>query len=145
MTDNFTVVAFESDDQIANTLRVLRRQGRLFVERSVQRALHAIEAERPEVVIVDAANDEAHAARFVRALRTLPLSGEFRILLLINHCDIGSHRFGLRAGADTTLCRPFTGDELVSTVRCLVAAKTDQECLQCGGTLAKASERHRHG
>jgi DNA-binding response OmpR family regulator len=132
MKDQPTIVVFDADERCVDQFNILRRDAEVLVSPSLQNALGTIQEKHPALVIADGSRDWGHAGRFVHALRTLPLERSFRILLIVDSCDALTHRSGLHAGADTTLCRPFTPEQLLKTVRCILDAASERQCHACG-------------
>jgi DNA-binding response OmpR family regulator len=125
------IVAFMSDADLADILRPLTRRFSLHIESTLPAALRAIVALRPALVIADATCDPAAAGRFIQGLRSFPLSANVRILTLVRERAARPDLQRLRIGADAALCVPFTPDQLLRTVDCLMEAHTADERANC--------------
>jgi two-component system, OmpR family, response regulator MprA len=81
-------------------------------------ALHAVETERPDAIVLDVLMPELDGLEACRALRTA--GDRTPILLLTARAAVGERVDGLDAGADDYLTKPFALVELLARIRALL-------------------------
>lgn len=129
-----TAVLIAEDDEALRNLLVLILQREGLDVRAVAngaRAIDAIRAETPDLVVLDLHMPELDGQQVCEQVRGCSLTAELPILMLSGSLD---HRDPARrdeAGADAFLQKPFTTDELVRAVQRLVDGHVGG---QLGGT-----------
>ena len=128
--------------------RVLTHEGYdVIAARSGHDALELVEAERPDLVLLDVLMPHPDGLEVCRRLR---LEGNsLPILMLTARSEVADRVAGLDAGADDYLAKPFSLDELLARVRALLRRgqaaserlRFDDLVLELGARSAKRGDR----
>ena len=128
--------------------RVLTHEGYdVILARSGHDALELVEAERPDLVLLDVLMPHPDGLEVCRRLR---LEGNsLPILMLTARSEVADRVAGLDAGADDYLAKPFSLDELLARVRALLRRgqaaserlRFDDLVLELGARSAKRGDR----
>jgi two-component system, sensor histidine kinase and response regulator len=92
------------------------------------RALTLLEAERPDLVLLDVLMPGMDGFETCRRIRAMPAVGDTPVLFLTALGDLETHKAALDSGADDFLTKPINRTELLIRVRSLLRIKqlTDQ-------------------
>ena len=119
------VLVVDDDEAIRTALeRALALEG--FVVSTVDgggAALGAVDADAPDVVVLDVVMPDIDGVAVTRTLRDQ--GRELPILILSALDDVGDRVAGLQAGADDYLVKPFAVDELVARLRALLRRRRE--------------------
>jgi two-component system sensor histidine kinase/response regulator len=86
-------------------------------------ALVALEARRPDLVLLDVLMPGMDGFETCRRIRALPLIGDTPVLFLTALGDLETHKAALDSGADDFLTKPLNRTELLIRVRSLLRIK----------------------
>jgi DNA-binding response OmpR family regulator len=119
------VLVVDDDEAIRTALeRALALEG--FVVSTVDgggAALGAVDADGPDVVVLDVVMPDIDGVAVTRTLRGQ--GHELPILILSALDEVGDRVAGLQAGADDYLVKPFAVDELVARLRALLRRRRE--------------------
>jgi DNA-binding response OmpR family regulator len=119
------VLVVDDDEAIRTALeRALALEG--FVVSTVDggsAALDAVEADPPDVVVLDVVMPDVDGVAVTRTLRGR--GRELPVLILSALDEVGDRVAGLQAGADDYLVKPFAVDELVARLRALLRRRPE--------------------
>jgi DNA-binding response OmpR family regulator len=73
--------------------------------------------ERPDVVLLDIVMPKRNGYEVLRGLRRNAQTKETRVVVVSSKTQESDRAWGLRQGADEYLAKPFTPEQLLSTVR----------------------------
>ncbi|MEV6068879.1 response regulator transcription factor [Nocardia sp. NPDC052001] len=115
-----TVLVVEDDPNVRSTLdQLLRFEGyRVLLADDGLTALATLEADRPDLAVVDVAMPRMDGLSLCRALRRR--GDRLPILVLTARHQVGDRVAGLDAGADDYLAKPFDTEELLARLRALL-------------------------
>jgi len=85
--------------------------------------LEMLEAQRPDLVLLDVLMPGMDGFETCRQIRMLPVVGDTPILFLTALGDLGTHKQALDSGADDFLTKPINRTELLIRVRSLLRIK----------------------
>jgi two-component system phosphate regulon response regulator PhoB len=89
------------------------------------RALEAIRAEKPDLVVLDLYMPEVDGREIARALKADPATKDIRILMLTGSNEAVDVVTGLDAGASDYVTKPFTGEALIAKIRSMLNLRTE--------------------
>lgn len=90
---------------------------------SGEQALVLLEAQRPDLVLLDVLMPGIDGFETCRQIRMLPEVGKTPVLFLTALGDLGTHKAALDSGADDFLTKPINRTELLIRVRSLLRIK----------------------
>ncbi len=76
-----------------------------------------IVAERPDVVLLDIVMPKRNGYDILRTLRKNDETKDTRVVVVTSKSQESDRAWGMRQGADDYLAKPFTPDQLLTTVR----------------------------
>ncbi|MFB7724551.1 MULTISPECIES: response regulator transcription factor [unclassified Nocardia] len=122
-----TVLVVEDDPNVRSTLdQLLRFEGyRVLLADDGLTALATLEADRPDLAVVDVAMPRMDGLSLCRALRRK--GDRLPILVLTARHQVGDRVAGLDAGADDYLAKPFDTEELLARLRALLRRSAPDE------------------
>src|SRR3954466_1153631 len=147
------ILVVEDDPDIADLVaRYLDKAG-FTTERAVsgREALHAIAARPPALVVLDLMLPQLDGLEVCRLLRANEATAAIPIIMLTARAEESERIVGLELGADDSLAKPFSPNELVARVRAflrraqrgaLPAADPDKSKPLAYGPIALDTERH---
>jgi DNA-binding response OmpR family regulator len=112
------------DDDIARRflIRAIGRGGLDVTEACSGRdALALIEADRPDLVLLDSQMPEMSGEEVLRSLRDDPRTAELPVIVVTGRSGEHDREAGLEAGADDFVGKPVHPDELLARVRIQLA------------------------
>ncbi|NIM00384.1 MAG: diguanylate cyclase [Acidobacteria bacterium] len=115
-------------DDVATNLRLveghLRREGyQVQLAGSGEGALRAIEAQEPDLVLLDVIMPGVDGFETCRRIRANPATRHIPVILLTSLTDLDHKAQGQRAGADDFVTKPFDRNELLIRVRSMLRIK----------------------
>ena len=115
-------------DDVATNLRLveghLRREGyQAQLAGSGEGALRAIEAEEPDLVLLDVIMPGLDGFETCRRIRANPTTRHIPVILLTSLTDLDHKAQGQQAGADDFVTKPFDRNELLIRVRSMLRIK----------------------
>ena len=121
-SNGMTVVVVEDEDAIRTlTRRILSRQGYEVVEADTpEHALSLCEAMKPDLLLTDVVMPGMSGKDLSERLRER--HADLRVLFMSGYTDNALDRYGLDAGGDSLLQKPFNGRELLEAVQEALAA-----------------------
>jgi len=136
MLDTMRILVVDDDPGICDSLeRALRREDyAVTIARDGEEALHAVDAQSPDAVILDVSMPKLDGLSVCRRLRAA--GSRVPILVLTARHSLGDKVAGLDAGADDYLAKPFALEELLARLRAIMrrAAPADgSNALTLGG------------
>ena len=121
MADKVLVVDDEAD-LLCMVAYTLRSEGFLVVEAgSGAEALQQVEAERPDVVVLDVMLPDMTGVEVCKRLRESRDSATLPIILLSARVQVADKIEGLAAGADEYVTKPFDVPELLMKIKEILA------------------------
>ena len=119
MTDSELVLVVDDDIDIARFIEVnLRLQGYdVLLAHDGEEALHLIENRQPALAVIDWMMPKIDGLELTRRVRANPFTASMPIILLTARGLTVDKVFGLTAGADDYLVKPFDTLELVARVK----------------------------
>jgi two-component system response regulator MprA len=108
-------------------------------------AIDAIDAEAPDVIVLDVSMPEVDGLTVCRRLRQL--GNRTPVLMLTARHEVSDRVAGLDAGADDYLVKPFALDELLARLRALLRRTSvtgDPETLHVGDLTLDPARRQAH-
>jgi len=117
------ILLVAADQSAAAAVDVLTGEGhRLVAAHDAREALALVDAERPDLALVDAELGGSSGPDLLRRLRATDTPGSHLPLILFGAAaDVAAKVSGLRAGADDYLAKPLHPVELSARVRALLA------------------------
>jgi diguanylate cyclase (GGDEF)-like protein len=112
----------------------------VLVEDSTQ-AINAIDAHRPDVLLLDLVMPEMTGFQILEQVRTLPKLSQLPIIILTSSSDSETKLQALDRGATDFLAKPVDPSELILRVRNTLAAKAYQNQLAYYDALTKLPNR----
>ena len=121
-SNGMTVVVVEDEDAIRTlTRRILSRQGYDVVEAETpEHALSLCEDMKPDLLLTDVVMPGMSGKDLSERLRER--HADLRVLFMSGYTDNALDRYGLDAGGDSLLQKPFNGRELLTAVQEALAA-----------------------
>ncbi len=121
-SNGMTVVVVEDEDAIRTlTRRILSRQGYEVVEAETpEHALSLCEDMKPDLLLTDVVMPGMSGKDLSERLRER--HADLRVLFMSGYTDNALDRYGLDAGGDSLLQKPFNGRELLTAVQEALAA-----------------------
>lgn len=119
------VLVAEDEANIVESLTfLLERAGfEVAVETDGRRALDAITARQPDVLILDVMLPSLDGYEILRALRANPQAEALPVLMLTARGQREDREMALGCGADMFIAKPFANTELVAAVKALAAGR----------------------
>jgi len=111
------LIADDNADMRDYLCRILGRHWRVKVVKNGTDALESIRAEKPAVILSDIMMPDMDGFRFLREIRTDPLTKAIPFIMLSARAGEEARIEGLEAGVDDYLVKPFSARELVARVR----------------------------
>jgi CheY-like chemotaxis protein len=135
--ESLTIVVVEDHDDARRYISVFLRQlGATVVEaRNGIEALEAIKTHRPTLVLSDIFMPGADGFEMVRAIRTLENDGRMPVIAMSAVLSEADRRRILAAGFSACVPKPFTPNDLLKTIRSVLARKNhanSQRRAHCG-------------
>lgn len=96
--------------------------GRVDTAASTAEALAAIHEQRPRLIVLDVSLGSESGLDLCRTLKSDPVTASIRIILLSAHGQQAEVAAGIAAGADLYVVKPFSTQELLETVKGLLAS-----------------------
>ncbi len=90
-------------------------------------ALAIIEAEEPDIVLLDVMMPELDGFEVCRRIKSDPATEHIPVIMVTALVDVGELVRGFEAGADDFITKPFKGLELMARVRLQLRRKRDYE------------------
>jgi signal transduction histidine kinase len=116
-----SVLVVEDTPDVARMIRLaLHHDFRFLAAGDGARGLELARRYRPTVIITDWMMPHMDGMEFTRRLRADPLTKHIPIVMLTARSDVENKVTGLETGVNAFLGKPFSANELVSTVRSLV-------------------------
>ena len=117
-----SLLVVEDEPNIVVSLRFLMERAgfEVRVASDGEAALRAIEAQHPDVVLLDVMLPERDGYSVCRAIREQPDCADVRIVMLTAKGRAEDRDMGMAAGADEYVVKPFSTRDLVQTVMTLV-------------------------
>lgn len=91
------------------------------VAHDVQGALAALEADRPDLILLDIMMPESSGLELCRQIRGDPVLASIPIVIVSAKSQLAEVQEGLQAGADRYLLKPVSKNELLEAVRTTLA------------------------
>jgi len=85
-----------------------------------QQALRMIEAQRPDLVLLDILMPDLDGVSICQAVKKNLQTRDIKIMMVTARRDERMIRTGLLAGADDYICKPFTRDQFLEAVKRLM-------------------------
>ncbi len=125
-----TILVADPDAESRRLLRrLLNAQGHIVLTvQDGREVLKLIEAEQPDLVMLDAAMPDGNGLTMARRLREAETTRALPMIVLTTARDI--EEIWRRTGADAVLRKPFNQDEVTSWTQCLVRATRVHENLE---------------
>lgn len=123
------LVVDDDPDVLAATVRTLERGGFSTLSTlEADQVIPLIQAEKPDLVLLDVVMGEADGVHICRAIKELAMPDR-PLVILASHMRISSidQVHGLHAGADGYLTRPVTGPELVAHLQAYARLKKERQ------------------
>jgi DNA-binding response OmpR family regulator len=115
MVNETILVADGNGSDMSGMAQSLRNCGhKVIIATDDEETMTRAKAEKPGLVIVDAALPQKNGNCICRSLKECPQTSEIKVLLL--HDGEATNRSQWPADADRMLRRPITGDQLMETV-----------------------------
>jgi sigma-B regulation protein RsbU (phosphoserine phosphatase) len=89
----------------------------------VEAALHAIESDPPDLVLLDMTNQESEGVELCRLLHSRPETEATPVIVIAEQSGVEQGRQVIDIGADGLICRPFEPVELLTRVQTLLRMK----------------------
>jgi signal transduction histidine kinase len=119
-----SVLVVEDTPDVARVIRLaLHHDFRFLAAGDGAQGLELARRYRPTVVITDWMMPKMDGLELTRRLRADPLTRHIPIVMLTARGDVEDKVAGLEMGVNAFLAKPFSGNELVSTVRSLVRTR----------------------
>jgi len=119
-----SVLVVEDTPDVARVIRLaLHHDFRFLAAGDGAQGLELARRYRPTVVITDWMMPRMDGLELTRHLRADPLTRHIPIIMLTARGDVEDKVAGLEMGVNAFLAKPFSGNELVSTVRSLVRTR----------------------
>lgn len=130
----------DDDPDIRNllTLSLLEEGHEVLVAKDGESALESIIEEVPDLLILDVMMPRMDGFQVLEGLDTYGLRRETKVLILTVRGSESDRVLGLQKGADRYLGKPFAPDELMVTVRELLAASFEDLRVTRDAELEKA-------
>jgi diguanylate cyclase (GGDEF)-like protein len=115
-------------DDVATNLRLveghLRRAGyQVLLAKSGEEALRTIEAEQPDLILLDVIMPRLDGFETCRRIRADRTTRHIPVILVTSLTDLDHKTQGQQAGADDFITKPFDRDELLIRVRSMLRIK----------------------
>jgi CheY-like chemotaxis protein len=135
--ESLTIVVVEDHDDARRYVSVFLRQlgATVFEARNGIEALEAIKTHRPTLVLSDIFMPGADGFEMVRAIRTLENDGRMPVIAMSAVLSEADRRRILAAGFSACVPKPFTPNDLLKTIRSVLARKNhanSQRRAHCG-------------
>lgn len=127
------------DDPLAARLMRLSLSSEGFQVRTAANAvegLRAVQAERPDLIILDIMMPDMDGLQLCQQLRSQPSTAQIPIILLTGKTQVDDKITGLRAGADDYITKPADPREVVLRVEALLARTRRSAPVKQGQVLA---------
>jgi DNA-binding response OmpR family regulator len=117
-----TILVVDDDREIARLVRAYLEQGGFSASCAYDgaSALRAVQAERPDLLVLDLMLPDRDGLEIARALRADPATAALPILMLTARVDDTERIVGLELGADDYVTKPFSPREVVARVRAIL-------------------------
>jgi two-component system, OmpR family, alkaline phosphatase synthesis response regulator PhoP len=114
-----SVLVADDEPNIALSLEFLMKQAgfRVRIAADGDKALDAIAADLPDLVLLDVMLPKRDGYDVCRAIRANPAWAKIRVLMLTAKGRDSERQTGLALGADAYITKPFSTRELVAKVR----------------------------
>lgn len=122
------------DDQpvIVRLLRfVLEKEHQVFTAYNGEEALQVVEAERPDVVLLDVVMPVLDGYRVLHRLKTNPETKDIAVIMLTVKAEADDVMLGFSVGADYYVPKPFVPTEIAALVRRHLESSRDTPGAQC--------------
>ncbi len=122
MTPPLTILVADDDADLRDILRsILEPKGFRVVDAADGRAaLRTVQAQHPDLLILDYMMPQMDGPQVCRALKEDLLLRHIPIIMLTGKSEIHDKVFGMDAGADDYLVKPFEPEELLARVRTVI-------------------------
>ena len=123
-----SVLVVDDEPNIVLSLEFLMKQAGLEVRTAGdgQAALAAVQADAPDLILLDISMPNGDGFEVCRKIRDNPLWQDIRIIMLTAKGKDSEREKGLAAGADDYITKPFSTHEVVDRVAAQIGtAKTD--------------------
>ena len=123
-----SVLVVDDEPNIVLSLEFLMKQAGLEVRTAGdgQAALAAVQADAPDLILLDISMPNGDGFEICRKIRDNPLWQDIRIIMLTAKGKDSEREKGLAAGADDYITKPFSTHEVVDRVAAQIGtAKTD--------------------
>ncbi|MFD2365650.1 ATP-binding protein [Pseudoduganella sp. GCM10020061] len=117
-SERFKLVVIDDNDDILRYIeRLLNEVGTVVTASSASAGLDAIRSERPDLVLLDVMMPEVDGFELLARIRAERAIQSVPVIVLSAHAGEHARLEAMAAGADDYLAKPFSGRELVATVR----------------------------
>ncbi len=122
-----TILVVEDEPNIVESLSFLMKKAGFVVRvaRDGDAAIRTIEAEAPDLVLLDIMMPRRDGYEVCRTIRANPDWGDVRIIMLSAKGRDLDRRKGLELGADDYITKPFSTREIVERVQEILGTKSD--------------------
>jgi twitching motility two-component system response regulator PilH len=121
MAKETILVVDDSPTELRLVVKALQTKGyRIVTAVDGEDALAKALAEKPSVIVLDVVLPKKNGFQVCRQLKTTPDTKDIKILLLTSKSQDSDRFWGLKQGADGYMTKPFTEDELLTSVGNLV-------------------------
>jgi len=122
--DGTTVLVVDDEPDARDLIErlLVERDARVFKAESVERALHLLKAERPDIIVSDIGMPQMDGYDFIRAVRSLPADsgGKTPAIALTAFARSEDRTRAMMAGYQVHISKPVEPGELIVTVASLV-------------------------
>lgn len=117
MAERTILIVDDSPTELTLTKRALQSRGfRILTAVDGEDALEKVEAEHPDLILLDVILPKKNGFQICRQLKTSPETKAIKVVLVTSK-SLDSDRFwGLKQGADEYLAKPFKEEDLLAVV-----------------------------
>jgi twitching motility two-component system response regulator PilH len=117
MADRTILVVDDSPTELALAKSVLQARGfRILTAIDGEDALARVEAEKPDLILLDVIMPKKNGFQVCRQLKTTPATKDIKVVLVTSKKQDADRFWGLKQGADEYLIKPYREEDLLAAV-----------------------------